>query len=207
MLKSLSDRDKVFRQSQVITTLCIVCLTIVSAASGYFIFRSMSAQAQTVYALIGEDAVMLEAVNVVDNRPVEAYSHVQQFHRHLFTLDPDREVIDRNLDAAISMGDNSVQKLIDTYEEDNFYRDLITGNISQSVVVDSIYLDMNAKPYYFQYTGEITITRPTSIVTRSLVAEGYFRDVQRSRLNAHGFLIENYRILENKDLDIQKRYQ
>ena len=206
MLKSLNNMDTVFRQSRILAIICVVGMIVVSLFSVSYVYRAQHEQSQVVYALIGDEAVRLGAVNVLDNRPVEAHNHVEQFHRRLFGLDPDREVIDRNLNAAMSMADNSVKELVETYEEDNFYRGLVSGNISQSIAMDSIELDMTMKPYYFRYTGELTITRPSSIATRSLVSEGYFRDVQRSQLNPHGFLIEGYRILENEDVRVERRY-
>jgi hypothetical protein len=49
------------------------------------------------------------------------------------------------------------------------------------------------------------LIRTTSIVTRSLITEGYLRNVERSDNNSHGFLIERGMILENKDLKIENR--
>ena len=206
MLQSLSNMDKVFRQSRILTIVCVIGMVVVSLTSVSYVYSAQRQQSQIVYALIGDNAVSLSAVDVLENRPVEANNHVELFHRRLFGLDPDREVIDRNLNAALSMADNSVQALVDAYEEDGYYRGLISSNMSQSITADSIYVDMATEPYYFRYTGELTITRPSSIATRSLISEGYFRNVQRSQLNPHGFLIEGYRVLANEDLRVEKRY-
>ena len=205
MLQSLNNMDKVFRQSRILTIICVVGMVAVSLFSVFYVHKAQTDQSRVVYALIGNNAVSLGAIDVLDNRPVEARNHVDLFHGRLFGLDPDREVIDRNLDAAMAMGDASVKRLIETYEEKNYYRGLINGNVSQSVSTDSVYVDMSVKPYYFRFTGELTITRTSSIATRSLISEGYFRDVQRSQLNPHGFLIEKYRILENEDKKIVAR--
>ncbi|CAH1002543.1 hypothetical protein LEM8419_03417 [Neolewinella maritima] len=206
MLQSLNNMDKVFRQSRILTIVCVIGMVVVSLTSVSYVYSAQRQQSQIVYALIGENAVSLSAINVLENRPVEANNHVELFHRRLFGLDPDREVIDRNLNAALSMADNSVQTLVDAYDEDGYYRGLISSNMSQSITADSIYVDMATEPYYFRYTGELTITRPSSIATRSLISEGYFRNVQRSQLNPHGFLIEGYRVLANEDLRVEKRY-
>lgn len=50
---------------------------------------------------------------------------------------------------------------------------LIAGNISQEIQMDSIEININAYPFYFKYKGKETIIRPTSIITRSLITEGY----------------------------------
>jgi hypothetical protein len=60
-------------------------------------------------------------------------------------------------------------------------------------------------PFYFRYKGRQRIIRPTTILTRSLITEGYLRHVSRSDHNSHGFLIERWRTLENKDENIQNR--
>jgi len=47
--------------------------------------------------------------------------------------------------------------------------------------------------------------RPTTIATRSLISEGYIRVTDVSDNNPHGFLIERWNVIENKDLTIEKR--
>lgn len=71
--------------------------------------------------------------------------------------------------------------------------------------MDSIIINTDVYPFYFKYKGEQKIIRPTTIVTRSLITDGYLRNVSRSDNNAHGFLIEKWRTLENKDLTTQNR--
>ena len=205
MLQSLTNMDRVFRLNRIVTIASIVAVTVVSLYALHYVHKTQQEQASVVYALMGDNAVSLRAVDVLENRPVEARNHIELFHKRFFELDPDREVIDRNLGAALSMADRSAQLLVDKYEEDSYYRNLISSNISQSVATDSVHLDMSGYPYYFRYTGKLTITRSTSIVTRSLVADGYFRNVQRSQINPHGFLIENYRLLDNSDLKVERR--
>ena len=60
-------------------------------------------------------------------------------------------------------------------------------------------------PYHFKCIGAQRIIRPTSIVTRKLITEGYLRTVSRSDNNPHGFLIEKWETIENKDINIQNR--
>jgi hypothetical protein len=82
---------------------------------------------------------------------------------------------------------------------------LISGNISQSVVLDGIWMDLSAEPYPFQCTGTQILTRSTSITTRSFVTKGTLRSVEASDNNPDGFLIEGLEVVENKDLKTQNR--
>ncbi|HNP25094.1 MAG TPA: conjugative transposon protein TraK, partial [Panacibacter sp.] len=60
-------------------------------------------------------------------------------------------------------------------------------------------------PFYFTCKAIQKITRATSIVTRNLVTEGYLRNVSRSDNNAHGFLIERWKIIDNSDIKVENR--
>jgi conjugative transposon TraK protein len=206
MLQSLNNLDKNYKQNRILTIISLLGMVVTAIFSVTYVTNAIMKQSQVVYALMGDNAVSLRAVSVLDNRPVEAYNHIDLFHRKFYDLDPDREVIDANLDYALGLGDNSIRDLYLAYEEDNYYRGLVSSNTSQDVILDSISLDMSSYPYYFRYTGQVKITRRSSIATRSLITEGYFRDVQRSKNNPHGFLIENYHVVENKDLMVERRY-
>lgn len=103
------------------------------------------------------------------------------------------------------LADASAKREYDNLRENGYYTSLISGNISQTVEADTIQVNTERYPYYFRYVGKQTIVRPSTIVTRSLITEGYLRNVSRSDNNAHGFLIEKWRTMENKDLTTQSR--
>ena len=103
------------------------------------------------------------------------------------------------------MADASAKKQYNNLKETGYYSNIIAGNISQQISIDSIALSIDQYPYFFQCHATQRIIRPTSIVTRSLIAKGYIRNVLRSDNNPHGFLIEKWEIIENKDINSQNR--
>jgi conjugative transposon TraK protein len=127
------------------------------------------------------------------------------FHTYFFTLDPDEKSIQVNLTKALYLADASAKKQYDALKETGYYAGIISGNISQQVSVDSVLVDTRVEPYAFRCYAVIKITRPTSIVTRSLVTQGYLRNVSRSDHNSHGFLIERWETLENRDIKTETR--
>jgi conjugative transposon TraK protein len=131
---------------------------------------------------------------------VEARDHVKTFHRLFFTLDPDDPVITSNITQALYLADGSAKRQYDDLRESGYYASVISGNISQRITVDSVTIDTHRYPYYFRCYATETLTRTTAIITRSLITEGYLRNVSRSDHNPHGFLIERWRILENKNI-------
>lgn len=207
MLTSLRNMDAAHKQGRILTIICLVGMIGVAVFAIVYTTNAVQQQSRVVYALMGDNAVSLRAISVTENRPVEAENHVDLFHRMFFNLDPDREVIDRNMNRAVSLGDQSIMALFQEYEEDGYYRKLISSNTSQRVVVDSVLLDMSGDPYSFRFVGKTVITRPSSITTRRLITKGFFRDVQRSKNNPHGFLIERFQVVDNDDIKTAKRYR
>ena len=160
---------------------------------------------ERIYILSNGKALEAWSAERRDNMPVEARDHVRMFHHYFFSLDPDDRVIEANVTKALYLADVSAKRQYDNLKESRFYSNIISGNISQEIVTDSIQVDINQYPFYFRSYAKQKLIRTTSIVTRSLVTEGYLRNVSRSDNNPHGFLIEKWRTLENKDIKTENR--
>ena len=98
------------------------------------------------------------------------------------------------------LSDGSAKTAYDNLKESGYYSNLISGNISQSIAIDSIQVNIDSYPFYWRCYATETITRTTSMLIRSLLTEGYLREVARSDNNPHGFLIERWNTLENRDI-------
>jgi conjugative transposon TraK protein len=118
-------------------------------------------------------------------------------------MDPDEKVIQANITRALYLADRSAKEQYDNLKENSYYANIISGNISQELIIDSIRVNIEMNPYYFLLYGKQKIIRPSSVVLRNLVTEGYLRNVSRSDNNPHGFLIEKWKILQNRDLKIE----
>jgi len=180
-----------------------------SCVSGVLCFvlagKIMLAAQSRVYILSAGKAMEAFASDRRSNLTVEARAHVYDFHQAFFTLDPDERYIGAGLRRALYLADGSAKRVYDDLKESGYYAGVVSANISERLFIDSIVLDMAGSPYYFRCYGTETITRATSIVTRDLVTEGWLREVERSENDPHGFLIERWSILENRDIKIQQR--
>jgi conjugative transposon TraK protein len=166
----------------------------------YKSFQLITQTQERIYILSNAKALEAYSAERKDNIPVEARDHVKMFHHYFFTLDPDDKMIQVNITKALYLADVSAKRQYDNLKENRYYSNIISGNISQGIEVDSIQLNLDSYPYYFRYYSKQRIIRATSIVMRSLITEGYLRNVARSDNNAHGFLIERWNTLENKDI-------
>jgi conjugative transposon TraK protein len=178
-------------------TLCLFVL--------YRSFKMVSESNARIYILANGKALEAYGADRKDNIPVEARDHIKIFHQDFFTLDPDEKVITANITRALYLADRSAKKQYDNLKESGYFTGLITANISQQIEMDSIEVNINSYPFYFRCTAHEKLIRSTTIVTRSLVTEGYLRNVTRSDNNPHGFLIEKWMILENKDIKTENR--
>jgi conjugative transposon TraK protein len=175
---------------------------------GFVTWSSMRAIARNqdrIYILESGKALEAVAGSRQENIPVEARDHIRAFHTQFFTLDPDEKVITANLTKALYLADGSAQRVYEGLKESGYYNGIIAGNISQEVSVDSIELEMRTYPIPFRCYATEKIIRPTSLVTRNLVTEGFLRNTGRSDNDPHGFLIERWVILDNHDLKIESR--
>lgn len=205
MFTKMKNIDAAFRQVRLFSlAFMIVCMlvTIIALLKSFQLARVSQGR---IYILANGKALEAYAADRKDNVPVEARDHVKMFHFYFFTMDPDDQVINNHIGKALYLADGSAKQQYDNLKENGFYTNLVSGNISQELEADSILINTNVYPYYFRYTGTQRITRPTSIVTRSLVTDGYLRNVSRSDNNSHGLLIERWRILENTDLRVEDR--
>jgi len=184
--------------------LIVGCIVIVGYTR-YSTNKTVSQAQQKIFILANGKALEAYAADRKDNIPVEAKDHVKMFHHYFFTLDPDDKVIQSNITKALYLADASAKQQYDNLKENSYYTNIISGNISQQIDTDSITVNINQYPYYFKCYAEQKIIRPTTIVTRNLITEGYLRNVSRSDNNPHGFLIEKWKTLENKDIKTENR--
>jgi conjugative transposon TraK protein len=205
MFQQTKNIDSAFRHIKIFTLLLVTgCLLL----CGFVLFKSyqLSERMQDkIYVLAGDKVLEAFVSDRKDNIAVECRSHVKTFHQYFFSLDPDEKVIDANIRKALYLADGSAKRQYDNLKETGYYSNIIAGNISQEVTIDSVVVDLRSAPYFFHCYGTIKITRPNSIVTRNLITQGYLRNVSRSDHNPHGFLIERWETLENKDIKTENR--
>jgi conjugative transposon TraK protein len=205
MFQKMKNIDSAFRH---IRTFSFIFLFLCAIISGLVVLKAhqlVSRSGERIYILANGKALEAYAADRKDNIPVEAKDHVKMFHHFFFTLDPDDKVIQANITKALYLADATAKQQYDNLKENGYFSNLIAGNISQEITVDSISINTNVYPFYFRYKGQQKIIRPTTIVARSLITEGFLRNVSRSDHNPHGFLIEKWRTLDNKDLTVQNR--
>ncbi len=205
MFTKMKNIDTAFRHIRLFSIVVVICSVMLSCFIAYKSYELANNVQSKIYILANGKALEAYASDRKDNIPVEARDHVKTFHQYFFTLDPDEKVIKSNITKALYLADASAKRAYDNLKENGYYTNIISGNISQQIKVDSTKVDINEYPYYFRCYARQSIIRTTSIVSRSLVTEGYLRNVSRSDNNPHGFLIERWTTIDNRDIKTENR--
>lgn len=204
--KSLKNIETSFRSIRLFTFACIgacALITIVSVAAS---FSFAERQRQKIYILDEGKSLMLAlSQDMEQNRPVEARQHVKRFHELFFTLAPDKAAIEENVQRSLLLADRSAESYYRNLQEKGYYNRIIAGNISQTVSIDSMQCSFDGYPYTVNTFATQRIIRESTVTERSLISTCHLRNSLRSDNNPHGFLIENFTILENKDIRSYER--
>ncbi|WP_439879749.1 conjugative transposon protein TraK [Pontibacter sp. MBLB2868] len=205
MFRQLQNIDSAFRYIRSFCIMFLLASTTICCFALYYSYCQVQAAQKRIYILAGGKALEAFSAGRRENIPVEARDHVRMFHHHFFTLAPDDKVIQSNITRALYLADGSAKRAYDNLRESGYFSNLITANVSQEITVDSVQVNTDKIPFYFRCYARQSLIRTTSVLTRSLVTEGYLRSVSRSDNNPHGFLIERWTTLENKDLLTKSR--
>jgi conjugative transposon TraK protein len=206
MFKSLKNIETAF---QLIRTTMIVVVAGCFAVVIYIKYssdRMIAREREKIYVLDEGKSLMLAlSQDMSENRPAEAKHHVKMFHELFFSLSPDNDAINYNVQRALYLADKSAFKYFNDLKERGYYRRIIANNILQRMQVDSIQCDFDVYPYRVMLHAQQVITRSSNITRRSLVSICLLENAVRSDNNPHGFLITNFRIIENSELSREKR--
>lgn len=205
MFPKAKNIETAFQHIRLFTAIVVAGSLAFSCFIAWMSYRAISKTQSIIYVLHEGDAIKAFAKDRKDNIAVEARGHIKNFHELFFTLSPDEKSINENLSQALYLADGSAKTVYDNLKESGYYSGIIAGNITQTIIVDSIQVEIESYPFHFRCEATEIITRPTSVVTRKLSTEGWLRNSGRSDNNRHGFIIEHWSILDNRDLKTEAR--
>ncbi len=153
----------------------------------------------------GKSLILALSQDLSQNRPVEAREHIRRFHELFFTLSPDKNAIESNINRAMFLADKSVYTYYKDLIEKGYFNRIISGNINQTLQVDSVVVNFRNYPYTASTYARQVIIRASNITQRSLVTTCDLINSVRSDNNPHGFTIENFTVKENRDIQTINR--
>ena len=206
LIKYFNNIETSFKKMKFVTVLSICAAALIAvgsvAAAGWYMEKS----GQTIFVVDKGSAVMATRDSEDSYRELEAKDHVTRFHELMFNLSPSAESIQRNLDRALVMSDKSAYEYWMDLSERGFYQRLISANISQEFVADSIRVDMLSYPHTVNTYGKVYMLRESNITAYQFESSCRLVDVERSQNNPHGLMIERFTVTRNENIGTRKRH-
>jgi conjugative transposon TraK protein len=205
MFKQFKSMDEAFQHTRRLSLVTVALSAVISIWAVYSGYAHAARAQERVYILTNGRAFEAKASDKRDNMEVECRGHIRRFHELVFNLTPDGKVIEANMHRAYYLADGSVRRFYDNLRESGYISGIISGNVTQSVSIDSIWVSSGDEPYVFRCWAKEKLVRSTTITERNLETHGFLREIQRSDDNEHGLLIERFEVLENNDIRTKNR--
>lgn len=206
LIKYFNNIETSFKKMKFITILTITAAAVIAvgsvAVTGWYLEKANG----TIYVVDRGSAVMASRSEEDSHRELEAMDHVTRFHELMFNISPSAESIQRNLDRALVMSDKSAYDYWMDLSERGFYQRVVSANITQEFVADSVKVDMMAYPHNVTTYGKLYLLRESNITAYQFESSCRLVDVGRSQNNPHGLMIERFTVTRNENIGTRKRH-
>ncbi|PWJ53411.1 conjugative transposon TraK protein [Dyadobacter jejuensis] len=192
-IEKLFEIDNKFKHTRLLTLLCLVSLAIIAITSIIFTNKNVDEFSKRIYVVNKNKQFEAMVSDVNQNRPAEINYQLQRFHELFFTISPDPKAIDLNMEKAFYLGDRSIKRLYDDLIERNYFRNMIQGNVVQTVRIDTVMVNSSVYPYQAQTEFTIYQTRATGNTTKKGISTCILEDVVRTTNSPNGLLIRDFK--------------
>lgn len=205
IIKYFDTIETSFRKLKFITVASIASGVVIALGAVYISGQQMLSNNDNIYVIDRGSAVMAARSGQDAYRDLEVKDHIERFHELMFNLSPNSESIKRNLDRALVMSDKSAYDYWSDLSERGFYSRIVSANISQEIVIDSVKVDMSSYPYQAKTYAKVFMLRESNITAYDFESSCRLVDVERSRSNPHGLMIEKFRVSKNENMGTRQR--
>lgn len=205
IIKYFDTIETSFRKLKFITVASIASGVIIALGAVYISGQQMLSNNDNIYVIDRGSAVMAARSGQDAYRDLEVKDHIERFHELMFNLSPNSESIKRNLDRALVMSDKSAYDYWSDLSERGFYSRIVSANISQEIVIDSVKVDISSYPYQAKTYAKVFMLRESNITAYDFESSCRLVDVERSPSNPHGLMIEKFRVSKNENMGTRQR--
>lgn len=206
LLKLNYDIEQSFKGLKLVSLLSIAASVVIAVASVLSSYSFTEKQRQKIYVLDqGKSLLLALQTDAIMSKELEIKDHVERFHELFFNLSPQAKAINENLDRALNLSDESAFKYSQDLAEKGYYSRIVSANITQQVIVDSVVVTDRNYPYKVKTYARQYVIRESNMSEYSLVSTCQLIDIPRSDVNPHGLLIEKFQVTENNLIETRKR--
>lgn len=206
ILQITRDIEKSFTRMRSLSIVSVVASFVFALVVGVIAFNYSEQQRQKIYVLDqGKSLLLALQTDAILSKDIEIRDHVTRFHELMFTLSPQKQTISENLDRALNLADKSAYDYSQDLAEKGYYSRLVSANISQQMLVDSVVFQGSGYPYQVKTYARQYVVRESTLSEYSFVSSCQLVNSSRSDVNPHGLMIEKFRVLENNLIETRKR--
>ena len=205
LIKHFNDIDQSFKAMKWVTSLALGAAVVAMLGTALVFINKTSSLTDTIYVVDRGSAVMANRSPEDGYRDIEADDHVLRFHELMLNVTPNAESIKRNLDRALILSDKSAYDYYMDLSEKGFYQRMISANITQEFVADSVKVNMESYPYKVRTYGKLYLMRESNINLYEFESEGQLVEVERSPSNPHGLMLEKFHVTRNENIGSRRR--
>jgi conjugative transposon TraK protein len=204
--KSLTNIDSAFKFVRYVAFASIGMAVVICCFTAVYYGNLVEKQREKIYILDnGKSLILALQQDMTTNRPVELKSHITLFHEYMYTITPDAASIKNNIGRALELADKSAYNHYLNLQEAGYYKQILNSDVYQRIILDSIEMNTDVYPYEVRTIARAVIRRKSNITQRNLITTCKVIDVVRSDNNPHGFLIEGFAVIDNKEIQQEKR--
>ena len=205
LIKHFNDIDQSFKAMKWVTSLALGAAVVAMLGTALVFINKTSSLTDTIYVVDRGSAVMTNRSHEDGYRDIEADDHVLRFHELMLNVTPNAESIKRNIDRALILCDKSAYDYYMDLSEKGFYQRMISANITQEFVADSVRVNMDSYPYKVTTYGKLYLMRESNINLYEFESQGQLVEVERSPSNPHGLMLEKFHVTRNENIGSRRR--
>ena len=205
LIKHFNDIDQSFKAMKWVTAIALAASAVAMLGTVLLYISKTEALTGTIYVVDRGSAVMASRTHEDGYRDIEVNDHVLRFHELMLNITPNSESIKRNLDRALILCDKSAYDYYMDLAEKGFYQRMISANITQEFVADSVKVDLESYPYKVRTYGKLYLMRESNINQYEFESEGQLVEVERSPSNPHGLMLERFHVTRNENIGTRRR--
>ena len=205
LIKHFNDIDQSFKAMKWVTALALGAAVVAMLGTALVFINKTRSLTDTIYVVDRGSAVMANRSPEDGYRDIEADDHVLRFHELMLNVTPNAESIKRNIDRALILCDKSAYDYYMDLSEKGFYQRMISANITQEFVADSVRVNMESYPYKVTTYGKLYLMRESNINLYEFESQGQLVEVERSPSNPHGLMLEKFHVTRNENIGSRRR--
>lgn len=194
-MEDLLKMERYFKRTRIITIIALVTMGLIALTATAMSYINAREYSKRIYIVDKNKQFEALTASTNTNLPVEITYHVGRFHELFFNLAPDSKQIEENTKKAFFLCDESAKKFYDNLKEQNFYNEIIQGNVVQKIQVDSVSVESSVYPYKATCYAHIEQTRSSGRQLKGLISTCTLEETPRSVNSPNGLFMRNFNVV------------